>query len=656
MAGFNTAISGIRAATTALDVTGNNIANASTTGFKSSRTEFSDIYNTAAIGSGASNVAGSGVLVSDIAQDFSGGNVQHTNNNLDLSINGSGFFQLDDGRGGVTYTRNGAFELDKDGFIISKNGSNLQGYGVDDTGNRLPIGDLQVSEKESPPKATENMAVSFNINEALDAEALIVPYSREESASLTFSTTVGTFDSLGNEHTIRYDMVEQQPRKEEHTFDIDVTTDDFFTVSGVPLDISVDFTAGGINAASLITLQQADPRIFGVQYDAAATPDTLKVVFKAEASEVGSLVVADGVAGAVLTNEVISYADSNEQHFFDMTTNAYAGAVQFKIAGVAFNLDGTAVTLSSQDVADAIIAKETEIRDANPNIESITFDSAVNAPNGQLKITYKADSGDVNDTSALIEELAGAFFNPATTPTTPDAVIQGDNSFQGVYRMYGYLNPLGQRPEALDMGKIADPNGNPTLPTEIGPIVIKFNPSNGIISEVNGTAVPTGVGAAVPKITLKNTDPADPSTNIVLDITGTTQFADEQIEKSRSQDGYGKGDLTGVSFTGTGEMVATFSNNQSTTLGIVTVATFENQAGLQPNGNTEWRSTNDSGEPVLNPPGSGLNGSLRSSALEGSNVDLSAELVALIEAQRNFQASSKTLETLNTVTQNILQI
>ena len=96
MAGFNPAISGISAATKSLEVTGNNIANASTTGFKSSRTEFADIYATAAIGSGSSNNSGSGVLVSDIAQDFSGGNVQFTNNNLDLSIDGSGFFQLDE--------------------------------------------------------------------------------------------------------------------------------------------------------------------------------------------------------------------------------------------------------------------------------------------------------------------------------------------------------------------------------------------------------------------------------------------------------------------------------------------------------------------------------------------------------------------------------
>ncbi|MCJ8339802.1 MAG: flagellar hook-basal body complex protein [Pseudomonadales bacterium] len=653
MAGFNTAISGIRAATTALDVTGNNIANASTTGFKSSRTEFADIYATAAIGSGASNVPGSGVLVSDIAQDFSGGNVQHTNNNLDLSINGSGFFQLDDGRGSVTYTRDGSFELDKDGFIVSKNGANLQGFGVDETGNRLPIGDLQVSQKESPPKATETMSLSFNINEASDSLALIVPYSRLESGSHTFSTTVGTFDSLGNEHSIRYDMVEQQPRKEVHTFDYDDTAGDTFTISGQALDSVADFTAGKIDAAPLLLLQAADPRILDVDFDSAAVPNTIKVTFKADSSEYGSLVNTD-VLG-VLTNETITYIDSNEQQYFNMTTNLFTGPVQFKIAGVAFNLDGTAPNLSSQEVADAVIAKETEIRDSNPNIESITFDPAANAPNGQLKITFKADSGDVNDTSALVEEIVGNFFAPGA-PVTPDAVTQGDNSFQGVYRMYGYLNPLGQSPESLDLGKLADPSSNPSPPTEIAPILIKFNPSNGILTSINGNVVPTGVGATVPKIIIRNADPADPSTTITLDIAGTTQFADEQIVKAQGQDGYGKGDLTGVSFTGTGDMVATFSNNQSVTLGIVAVATFENQAGLQPSGNTQWQATFVSGEPVLNPPGSGLNGSLRSSALESSNVDLSAELVALIEAQRNFQASSKTLETLNTVTQNILQI
>ncbi len=669
MAGFNTAISGIRAATQALDVTGNNIANASTTGFKSSRTEFADIYSTAAIGSGASNVPGSGVLVSDIAQDFSGGNVQFTNNNLDLSIDGSGFFKLDDGRGNVTYTRDGSFELDKDGFIISKTGSNLQGYGVDERGNRLPVSDLRVQEKESPPKATEVMALSFNIDEAKDASALIEPYSRVESGSYTFSTTVGTYDSLGNEHTIRYDMVEQQPKKEIHTFEL--PTSGPFSVSGLAMDttsmgaVPADFATavGGvqtINGDKLAELQIRDSRIASIAYDTNPAINKLIVTYKSDSTEYGGL-----VTGTNLVNEVVTKIDSNEKHVFNIPVGAgvapnplgsYISSQQFSIGDVSFSLNASATEpLTREDIANEIISKQTQIRDSNPNIESIKFDPASN----KLTFVFKAASGNVGNTSLNISQTDGNFFGG--TVAVPDTVvsaderIDGDNSFQGVYRMYAYLNPLGQRPEALDIGKISDA-GSALAQTEIGPIIIKFNPSNGILKRVNVDDVPTGVGAQVPKIIIKNADPADASTTITLDISGTTQFANEQIVKSQSQDGYSKGDLTGVSFTANGEMIATFSNNQNTTLGIVAVATFENQAGLRPSGNTQWQATNTSGEPVLNPPGSGLNGSLRSSALESSNVDLSAELVKLIEFQRNFQASSKTLETLNTVTQTILQI
>lgn len=705
MAGFNTAISGIRAATTALDVTGNNIANASTTGFKSSRTEFADIYATAAIGSGASNRPGSGVLVSDIAQDFSGGNVQFTNNNLDLSIDGSGFFQLDDGRGRVTYTRDGSFELDKDGFIVSKGGQHLQGYGVDEKGNRLPIDNLRVDEKESPPNATENMALAFNIDEAKDAAALTTPYSREDASSSTFSTTVGTFDSLGNEHTIRYDMVEQQAKKEVHTFNQGAPgafLGDTFSISGVDLSsagstATDDFpyptgvTAGprSISDAKLQELQIADPRIFDVIFTpgtaAPNTQGTVQVIFESAARESGELIVGDNSATAssnLLTNPVVTTIASNETHKFNIPPGAggdtaysgvdlgyYVTPQQFSIAGVDFTFNASATApISRQQVADEIISRETEIRDANPNIESITFDSN----NFELEFTFKAESGNVPDDSLAINQVTGNFFGgsvandgytppitaaAAVNPGKPDEVVKGDNSFQGVYRMYAYLNPLGQRPEALDIGKTVEP-GSSSDPetTEIGPVIVRFNPANGILTSINEEDVPTTVGAKVPTLTIKNADPADASTKITLDLTGTTQFADTQIVKSQSQDGYSKGDLTGVSFSPNGEMIATFSNNQSKTLGIVAVATFENQAGMQPNGNTQWLATSASGEPVLNPPASGLNGSLRSSALESSNVDLSAELVKLIESQRNFQASSKTLETMNTVTQNILQI
>ena len=716
MAGFNTAISGIRASSSALDVTGNNIANASTTGFKSSRTEFADIYATAAIGSGASNVAGSGVLVADIAQDFSGGNVQFTNNNLDLSIDGSGFFQLDDGRGNVAYTRDGSFELDKDGNIIAKSGTKLQGFGVDTEGNRLPIGDLKVAIKESPPKATENMAVSFNIDESKDAAALITPYSREEAGSATFSTTVGTFDSLGNEHTIRYDMVEQQAKKELHTYDIGTTAGapvaGDFSVSGIDIATTGVLPGGDINAdgrltdAKLLELKAADPRVFDVIYTPGvaaaigppiinATVPSIQVILEAAARESGAVIVgahsAPPSAAKSLVNPVVTTTASNETHVYqipagqggesppspastDQTAIAAAPAgsyvtpQQFSIVGIDFSFNATPqLPITREQIAAEIISKETQIRDANPNIESILFDGTAN----QLTFTFKAESGDVADTSLAVNQVDGNFFGGTAatdggSPVAgsndfgvrpPNVIVAGDDSFEGVYRLYAYLNPLGQRPEALDIGKTVDPGSQSSATTtEIGAVIIRFNPTNGILTSVNENAVPTVAGAIVPKLTIKNADPANAATLVTLDLEGTTQFANEQIVRASSQDGYTKGDLTGVAFTPNGEMIASFSNNQNSTLGIVAIATFENQAGMTPSGSTQWIATNASGQPVLNPPGSGLNGTLRSSALESSNVDLSAELVKLIEFQRNFQANSKTLETLNTVTQNILQI
>jgi flagellar hook protein FlgE len=230
--------------------------------------------------------------------------------------------------------------------------------------------------------------------------------------------------------------------------------------------------------------------------------------------------------------------------------------------------------------------------------------------------------------------------------------MPGDNSFQGVYQVYAYLN--GE--ELLDIGKVVDPGeaGFASEQTEVGPVLITFDPSSGLLNSINGQQFLAG--GNVPAISISGADPANPETEIRLDLSNTTQFASTSIVKTQQQDGYTKGDLVGVSFGGNGEMIASFSNGQNQQLGVVAIATFENQSGLRSSGGTEWTATLDSGSAIINPPGAGLSGSLRSAALEQSNVDLSAELVSLIEAQRNFQANSKTLETLNTVTQTILQI
>jgi flagellar hook protein FlgE len=682
MAGFNIAVTGLKASSTMLDVAGNNIANSSTVGYKSSRTEFGDIYTASVVGSGSSNTPGSGVTVSNIAQDFSSGTLEFTNNNLDLAINGSGFFQLDDQQGGITYSRAGAFELDKEGYVVSKDGKRLQGYGLDDKENRLPIGDLAVTQKEYPPKATSDMDLAFNIDDREDSTTLLPNYDKDKAGSYTYSTTVRTFDSLGNEHTVKYNMVEQRPEQEYKKYIAAPASD--VLISGAPA-ITVALAAGLPTAAAgfaqvtttakgpvgnnqeiwrlqdpvLKDLQETDPRIFAVEYypDGLGSGE-LKIITRADSLEFGDLVVTDNAATPIslqpTATDTTGFVSSNEKQYFEFNAaNFPTNTFNIKIAGVEIDISTGTGGMSAELVALAIRDRESDIIEANPLIQSVSWDPD-QGTNGALRIEYKPEvtPGSLNAVSVGVfdDSVSQLFAADSVAGGALDAhfVDPGDNSYDGVYRVYAYLNG----DEALDLGKMNDPgNGSATEP---GPILIKFDPTSGILSSVNGEEVRTG--AAVPDLLIKGADPANPNNVITLNLGGSTQFASDSIIKASDQDGYPKGDLIGVSFSGTGDMIAAFSNGEELKIGVVAIASFENQAGLQPSGDTEWSATLASGGALLNPPGTGLNGLLRSAALEQSNVDLSAELVKLIEAQRNFQANSKTLETLNTVTQSILQI
>ncbi|MCD8522546.1 MAG: flagellar hook-basal body complex protein [Saccharospirillaceae bacterium] len=160
---FNIGLSGIRAASTDLEVTGNNIANASTTGFKQSRAEFSDVYTTTLLGTGIKPV-GSGVMVDNVRQQFSQGNISGTENALDMAIDGNGFFVLED-RGSVSYTRSGIFSLDKDGFVVANNGSRLQGYAANENGvvNGV-LDDIRIQIANQPPRLTNLATAILNLN------------------------------------------------------------------------------------------------------------------------------------------------------------------------------------------------------------------------------------------------------------------------------------------------------------------------------------------------------------------------------------------------------------------------------------------------------------------------------------------------------------
>ena len=211
---FDTSVSGILAASADLGIIGNNIANSSTAGFKSSQGEFTDIYAASLLGTPGTAI-GQGVALNSVTQDFSQGNIEFTNNSLDLAINGSGFFNLSDG-GVATYSRAGAFQLDRDGFIVNASGLQLQGYPTDDEGNLTgELGPLQLSTALVDPKGTGDASITANLDSRdLPAEAwnpdgaggalnaFAVPPVLPKSDQFNAATSLTVYDGLGNPHVL----------------------------------------------------------------------------------------------------------------------------------------------------------------------------------------------------------------------------------------------------------------------------------------------------------------------------------------------------------------------------------------------------------------------------------------------------------------------
>lgn len=144
--------------------------------------------------------------------------------------------------------------------------------------------------------------------------------------------------------------------------------------------------------------------------------------------------------------------------------------------------------------------------------------------------------------------------------------------------------------------------------------------------------------------------------NMDIDISRFSQLGADFSVNQVAQNGYPPGSLTGIQITQEGILQALYSNGQTQTQGQVVLADFPNDSGLIPMGDSLWQSSFASGNPLVGTPGSGIMGSLESGALEQSNVDISSQLVRLIEAQSNYQANAKTIETSNNLTQTLMNI
>jgi flagellar hook protein FlgE len=199
---FQISLSGVDASSSALDVVANNIANSQTTGFKTSTAEFADVYATGSLNL-SSNQSGEGVTIAGIAQQFTQGNITQTGNNLDLAISGQGFFTLHDASG-YSYTRNGSFSVDNQGFVVNETDQRVQVYPALATGgfNTGALSDLQLNTSQSAPNATAN--VGINLNLPANSTAPVVAFNPTNPATYNNTTSTAVYDSLGNQHTATF--------------------------------------------------------------------------------------------------------------------------------------------------------------------------------------------------------------------------------------------------------------------------------------------------------------------------------------------------------------------------------------------------------------------------------------------------------------------
>lgn len=199
MATFNIALSGLTGASSALDITSNNIANANTTGFKNSQAEFGDVFSSSAVNLNTSS-AGEGVQLISSVQQFTQGDITTTSSPLDMAVSGNGFFTLNSPSGFV-YTRNGEFQEDQQGNVVTATGQFLQVYPPLANGgfNTGALQNLNLNTAQSAPLATSTGNVTLNLP-SNDTVPTVAPFNAANPATYNQSTSTTVYDSLGNSY------------------------------------------------------------------------------------------------------------------------------------------------------------------------------------------------------------------------------------------------------------------------------------------------------------------------------------------------------------------------------------------------------------------------------------------------------------------------
>ncbi len=319
MSGFQQALSGLNASARQLDAIGNNVANASTVGFKQSQAQFADMYAASVAAGGTALQIGTGGRVSNIAQSFTQGNITNSNNTLDTAISGKGFFRVDDGSGSPKYTRNGQFQVDKNGFIVNAQGHFLTGNMANAAGTIVDASTkvrLQITPLNIPAVASANVVVGANIN----ANNTIIPaatvFNAATPGTYNNSTSMTVYDSLGATHNATLYFKQTAA----------LTTEVYYAVDGVQPTPGVPMTTLTFNSAGTLTTPAANALVAAPAF----TPTS------------GTPAVANGAAAQVLSFNFNSTAAPTTQYgaSFGVSTLSQDGYTKGDLTGFTTGTDG----------------------------------------------------------------------------------------------------------------------------------------------------------------------------------------------------------------------------------------------------------------------------------------------------------------------------
>lgn len=262
---FSQAVSGLNAASSNLDVIGNNIANSATVGFKSATVSFADMF--------ADSKVGLGVKVAAVTQDFNDGTTTSTSRGLDVAISQSGFFRMTDTSGAVYYSRNGQFTLDANRNIVNADGLQLTGYPATGSPPTVQTGAnpvaLNVPTTAMSAKATSAAALVANLNSTDSTPTKDWATTNTDLSSIDVDTynskaTMTTYDSLGNEHNINLYYVKTGDNTWK-MYPVDGTTGASAAGTGANADGSynVTFNSSGQMTSPTATVQLATATLNG---------------------------------------------------------------------------------------------------------------------------------------------------------------------------------------------------------------------------------------------------------------------------------------------------------------------------------------------------------------------------------------------------------